>query len=85
MFIDIHDIVYFHISRYQVHRIYPSNDRQVEYLADLRANGYLDFWTDEVRRDSVDVMVSPDQEHHFRAQLYLHSMRSEVMIADVQT
>jgi hypothetical protein len=69
---------------YKVYRIYPDNDRQVEYLADLRANGYLDFWTDEVRRNAVDVMVSPDQAHHFRAQLYLHSMRSEVMIDDVQ-
>jgi hypothetical protein len=69
---------------YQVIRIYPENDHQLEYLAKLRAEGNLDFWTDEIRRNSVDVMVSPIQSHILKAELFLNKMKSEVLIPNVQ-
>jgi hypothetical protein len=68
---------------YKVIRVYPQNDAQLEYLAEMRAKSHYDFWTD-IRRDFVDIMVTPVQSYVLKAQLMLKGMRSEVFIEDVQ-
>jgi hypothetical protein len=44
----------------------------------------FDFWTDDVRRDHVDVMVAPAGNHVLKARLALQGMRPEVFVEDVQ-
>lgn len=70
-------------SGYSVIRVFPENDVHLEYLAKLRDNSHFDFWT-EVRRDFVDIMVSPVQSYVMKAQLALRGMKSETFIPDVQ-
>ncbi|KAF5272916.1 hypothetical protein FQR65_LT04845 [Abscondita terminalis] len=71
-------------DNYQVYRITPRNDRQLQVLKELVQNPTFTLWSDisHVNR-TVDVMVPPIRQRQIKA--FLKSFDHELWIENVQT
>ncbi|CAG0886878.1 unnamed protein product [Darwinula stevensoni] len=68
---------------YEVLRFYPETHEDLAFLAELRKDNRLDFWT-EIRRPTTDVMVPPSMMNELQRLLSSHPIAHDTMIPDVQ-
>merc|ERR1719354_573211 len=69
---------------YQVYRIYPRNDQDLEFIHSLESHGVYDFWTELRREKPVDIMVPPEDKKTFTMHMITKGIKHEVMIPDIQ-
>lgn len=69
-----------------MYTVTPQNDVQALILKSLEATDAYDFWS-EVRRPGLatTVMVTPDEQEHFKSLLENYGIPYETLIEDVQT
>ncbi|KAM3960500.1 uncharacterized protein ACR2FA_005409 [Aphomia sociella] len=71
-------------NNYKVYNVIPKSEVQVQYLTDLRKEGY-DFWTDVIDiNKEVRIMVSPEQADEFVKYSTSVGMEAELSINNVQ-
>lgn len=71
-------------SGYQVLRLWPQNDKHLSTLTSWLDDPQLEFWTAIGRNRPVDIMVTPQRIHQFRAAARSVGLSYDVQIQDVQ-
>jgi hypothetical protein len=72
-------------KRYQVLRVIPRTDLQVNDVLELREEtGGLMYWTEPAKNHSADILVPPDLVTDVKEFLHLRGLEFVVLFKDVQ-